>query len=141
MAKRKPANPGYDVGYRRPPKSTRFKRGVSGNPKGRPKGSRPVGALLQEIIRQKIAVTENGKTRRLPVLEIMLRRLANDAMRGEQRSIKFLLSLLEHYGDTPEVTLQFSQMLAEDKEILAEYLDETSVAASQQPTEDTEGEP
>src|SRR5262249_51074858 len=94
----------------------------------RPKGSRPVGALLREIIQQRIAVTENGKTRRLPVLEIMLRRLANDALRGEQRSIKFLLSLLEHYGDSSEVTMQFGEMLAEDKEILAAYLDETSVA-------------
>ena len=115
---------------RRPPRSTQFKPGDSGNPKGRPKGSRPVGALLQEIIQQKIAVTENGKTRRLPVLEIMLRRLANEAMRGEQRSVKFLLTLLEHYGDSSQTTLQLGEMLAEDAEILAEYLDETSVAES-----------
>jgi uncharacterized protein DUF5681 len=127
---RSPTTPDYAIGYGRPPKSTRFKPGVSGNRKGRPKGSRPVGALLQQIIQQKIAVTENGKTRRLPVMEIMLRRLANDAMRGEPRSIKFLLSLLEHYGDSSQTTLQLSEMLAEDAEILAEYLDETTVADS-----------
>ncbi len=71
------------VGYGRPPKATQFKKGKSGNPKGRPKGSRPIGAVLQEILGQRIAVTENGKTRRLPALEVMLRRLANDAMRNE----------------------------------------------------------
>jgi hypothetical protein len=119
----------------------RFKPGVSGNPKGRPKGSRPVGALLQQIIQQKIVVTENGKTRRLPVMEIMLRRLANDAMRGEPRSIKFLLSLLEHYGDSSQTTLQLSEMLAEDAEILAEYLDETTVAEPQPSTAEKENEP
>jgi uncharacterized protein DUF5681 len=142
MAKpRKPTNPKYTVGYRRPPQPTRFKAGVSGNPKGRPKGSRPVGALLHEIIRQKIAVTENGKTRHLPVLEIMLRRLANEAMRGEQRSIKLLLSLLEHYGDSSQTTLQLGEMLAEDAEILAEYLDETTVAEPLPSTVKKENEP
>jgi len=121
----------YAVGYKRPPKSTQFKPGVSGNPKGKPKGSRSVGALLQDIIQQKVAVTENGKTRRLPVMEIMLRRLANEAMRGEQRSIKFLLSLIEHYGNSAETTLRLGDMLAEDAEILAEYLDETTLAHPQ----------
>jgi Family of unknown function (DUF5681) len=69
----------YVVGYRRPPKATQFAAGKSGNPKGRPKGSRSVGAVLKDILQQKIAVTENGKTRRIPALEVMLRRLANDA--------------------------------------------------------------
>lgn len=138
---RRKSDPAYAVGYKRPPKSTQFKPGVSGNPKGKPKGSRPVGALLQQIIQQKIAVSENGKTRRLPVLEIMLRRLANEAMRGEQRSIKFLLSLLEHYGDSSQTTLQLGEMLAEDVEILAEYLDETTVAEPQPSTAEKENEP
>ena len=142
MAKRRaPTTQDYAVGYRRPPKSTQFKPGTSGNPKGRPKGSRPVGALLQEIIQQKIAVTENGRTRRLPVLEIMLRRLANDAMRGEPRSVKFLLSLFEHYGDSCQTTLQLGEILAEDAEILAEYLDETTVAERLPSTAEKENKP
>ena len=140
MPKRK-SDPAYAVGYRRPPKSTRFRPGASGNPKGRPKGSRPVGALLQEIIQQKIAVTENGRTRRLPVIEIALRRLANEAMRGDQPSIKFLLSLLEHYGDSSQTTLQLGELLTEDAEILAEYLDEATVAESLPSTDKKDDKP
>lgn len=128
---RKPTKLDYVVGYRRPPETTQFKPGESGNPKGRPKGSRPVGTLLQDILQQKIAVTENGKTKRIPVLEVMLRRLANDAMRGEQRAIKFLMQLLEQYRDSAQTNLALGEMLAEDAEILAEYLDETTVAESQ----------
>jgi Family of unknown function (DUF5681) len=55
------APPDYAVGYRRPPKASQFMAGKSGNPRGRPKGSRPVGAVLQDIMQQKVAVTENGQ--------------------------------------------------------------------------------
>ena len=112
----------YVVGYRRPPKATRFTAGKSGNPKGRPKGSRSVGAVLQDIIQQKIAVTENGKTRRISALEVMLRRLANDAMRSDAGAMKLLLSLVDRYGDSPEAALRLGDLLAEDRDILAQYL-------------------
>jgi Family of unknown function (DUF5681) len=112
----------YDVGYGRPPRAHQFKPGQSGNPKGRPKGSPTVGALLQEVIQRRVAVTENGKTRRVPTLEVIIRRLANDAMRSDQRAIKLLLSLVDRYSEAPETAVQLKQILAEDEVILAEYL-------------------
>ena len=96
------APPDYAVGYRRPPKASQFMAGKSGNPRGRPKGSRPVGAVLQDIMQQKVAVTENGKTRRIPALEVMLRRLANDAMRSDPNAIRLLLPLIDRYSDSLE---------------------------------------
>jgi hypothetical protein len=125
VANRKRKSPDTAVGYGRPPKATQFKKGQSGNPKGRPKGSRPVGAVLQEILGQRIAVTENGRTRRLPALEVMLRRLANDAMRSEPVALKLILSLFDRYGDSPEAGIRFDEVLAEDKAILANFLKET----------------
>src|SRR5271157_5882967 len=92
VSKRKASAPAdYVVGYGRPPKETQFPPGKSGNPNGRRKGSRSVGAILKDIIEQKIAVTENGKTRRMPALEVMLRRLVNDSMRGDGKAMKMLL--------------------------------------------------
>ncbi len=117
----------YDVGYKRPPKATQFKAGQSGNPKGRRKGSRPVGAVLQDIIQQKVSVTEGGKTRRIPALEVIIRRLTNDAMRSDAGAIKLLLSLVDRYGETPGTKLKLADLLAEDETILAQYLaDSTS---------------
>jgi Family of unknown function (DUF5681) len=122
VANRKQRQSDAGVGYGRPPKATQFKKGKSGNPKGRPKGSRTVGAVLQDILQQKIAVTENGKTRRLPALEVMLRRLANDAMRNEPTALKLMLSLYDRYGESPEAGIRFDEVLAEDKAILATFL-------------------
>lgn len=119
-----PPNGEYSVGYGRPPQQTRFQPGRSGNPKGRPKGSRSVGAILQHIIRQKIAVTENGKTRSMSTLEVMFRRLVRDALRSDARAMKFLLSLVDRYCDSPETALPLGEVLAQDRAILAQYLSE-----------------
>ena len=66
------------------------------------------------------------------------RRLANDAMRGEQRAIKFLLSLLDHYGASPQTKLQLGEMLAEDAEILAQYLQDPAASFIESPGIDQE---
>ena len=125
MTKRKASAPSdYPVGYGRPPKETRFQPGKSGNPAGRRKGSRTVGAILTDIIEQKVPVTENGKTRRMPALEVMLRRLVNDAMRGERNAMKLLLSFVDRYADTAEAKVQLGELLAEDRKILAQFLSE-----------------
>lgn len=120
MAKRKASS--YAVGYGRPPKATQFKKGQSGNPRGRPKGSRSVGALLQGILNQRIAVTENGRTKRIPALEIMLRRLANDAMRNDSVALKTVLMLVDRYGESGESQIKLDELLAEDQAILANFL-------------------
>lgn len=121
----RPSRRDYEVGFGRPPKATQFKPGKSGNPRGRPKGSRPVGAVLQDILRQRIAVTQNGRTRWLPRLEVMLRKLANDAMRSEPSAVKLMLSLVDRYAEAPEATLSADEVLAEDQAIIARYLPST----------------
>ena len=90
----------YLVGYKRLPKASQFKPGRSGNPKGRPKGSRSVGAIVAKVLGQKIAVTENGETRLIPAIEAAVRRLANDAMRGDLGAVKLLLDLNDRYADS-----------------------------------------
>ena len=112
----------YVFGYGRPPRATQFAAGKSGNPKGRPKGSRTVGAILQDILSQKIAVTENGKTRRIPTLEVMFRRLVNDAVRRDPAALKLLLPLIDRYAASPETELRLGELLAEDQAILSQYL-------------------
>jgi Family of unknown function (DUF5681)/DDE domain len=79
--------------------------GKSGNPRGRPKGSRAVGSILQDILSQKIAVTENGKTRRIPTLEVMFRRIVNDAVRRDPVALKLLLPLIDRYAASPQTEL------------------------------------
>jgi hypothetical protein len=127
MTKRKAAVE-YAVGFGRPPKATQFAPRESGNPKGRPKGSRRVGAVLDHILRQKIVVTENGRTRRLSTLEVLLRRLVNDALRSDPRAIKLLLALMERYGSASDSGPRLAELTVEDRAILSSYLPDRSAA-------------
>jgi hypothetical protein len=123
VAKRRGSKtPRYSVGYGRPPKATQFKPGRSGNPKGRPKGPRSIGAILRDVIAQRVPVAEGGKTRRLPALEVMLRRLVNEAMRSDPKAIKLLLTLVERYTESTELEPHLDELLADDQEILKQFV-------------------
>lgn len=84
----------YEVGYGRPPKATQFKPGQSGNPRGRPRTSRNVGTMLEEVFFQKIPITEKGVRREVPVLEAIFRQLANGALMGDARQSDRVIKLL-----------------------------------------------
>jgi hypothetical protein len=85
----------YTVGQGKPPEHTRFQKGQSGNPKGRRKGSKNVATLLEQVLNERVAVTENGRRKRITKLEAMLKQLANKAASGDHRAIKLLMPLAE----------------------------------------------
>jgi Family of unknown function (DUF5681) len=61
------------VGYAKPPKHTRFTKGRSGNPKGRPTGSKNLGTMMIEELTHPVAIVENGKRTKIPKIRAALR--------------------------------------------------------------------
>jgi hypothetical protein len=99
-----PENGAGAVGYRRPPEATRFQKGVSGNPKGRPKGSLNINTTFTKVLRERVVVNENGKRKSVTKLEAALKQLVNKAAAGDQRFLLMLLNLareIENQQDTP----------------------------------------
>jgi hypothetical protein len=88
----------YEIGYRRPPASGKFKKGASGNPKGRPKGSRNFVTLLEQELAQTIVVNENGKKKKVTRLQAMVKRIVNGALQGDQKSLLTLIEILRRTG-------------------------------------------
>src|SRR4249920_1853057 len=81
------------VGPGKPPRHTRFKPGQSGNPNGRPKGSKNFATILQQQLRKKVTITVDGKPKRMAVQEVIARRLANDSMKGTTKAMELLIRL------------------------------------------------
>jgi hypothetical protein len=81
------------AGYGRPPQKTRFKKGASGNPKGRPNGSLNVATALAKALREKVVITVHGQRKRVTKLEAALKQLVNQAASGELRALRQLLEL------------------------------------------------
>jgi len=83
-------------GYGKPPRANRFGKGNSGNPSGRPKGSKNLRTLIKQAAAKKVSVYEDGKTMRKTKMDIAVTQMFNKAVKGEPR---FTQMAIEHYGN------------------------------------------
>ena len=81
----------YDVGYKKPPKHTQFKKGQSGNPKGRPKGLKNLATELQDELNAKVEITEDGKKKTVSKQSAMIKQLMQKAINGDSKSIDVVI--------------------------------------------------
>ncbi len=121
MTKRKNQGPeqDYETGYGRPPKKHQFRKGQSGNPCGRPKGSKSLKTVVPRVLSERVRVREGEHTRDLSKLEAMVLALANAAMKGKVEAF----SRLEPYANPPGTTDQETHLAASDEDILKNFLD------------------
>ena len=89
----------YEVGYRRPPKRTQFKKGQSGNPKGRPKGARGLDTMIIEELKAKIIVSENGRSKKLKKAEAIVKQVVNKALTGDHKAISQVLTVSQRHEE------------------------------------------
>lgn len=92
----------YAVGYGRPPKATQFKRGQSGNPKGRRQGSHSAHAELMGIILGKVTMTDGNQRRRISRLGALILKEWERGIKGNQRSAQAFIALAKALGSLEE---------------------------------------
>jgi hypothetical protein len=83
----------YEVGNRRPPKHSRFKPGVSGNPKGRPRGSVNLRTRVAQQLRKSVTVTDNGRPVTMSKADLIARRIVDAAAKGDLKAATLALQL------------------------------------------------
>jgi uncharacterized protein DUF5681 len=115
----------YEVGYGKPPRNTRFKKGApSANPRGRPRKN--IAALLVEGLNKKVTVTENGRRRKVMVREAITSQLINQSASADLRATKMLLDLLkdaEKQSAAATAAEPFQQFTAADEEVVEQLID------------------
>jgi hypothetical protein len=76
----------YEVGDRRPPKHSQFKPGVSGNPKGRPKGSVNLRTRIARQLRQTVPVTRHGRQVKMLKADLIAHQIVDAAAKGNLKA-------------------------------------------------------
>ena len=90
----------YQVGYAKPPVETRFQKGTSGNPNGRPKKDPPAldpGKVLQEMDNEEIVLAVDGKPKSMPTAEIHFRQLFTKAIKGDLTTARLVANMAAKY--------------------------------------------
>jgi hypothetical protein len=106
----------YEVGYRKPPRSTQFQKGQSGNPGGRPRrlpAERLEELALYEAYRTTI-VMEDGHAIPMPAIQAVLRSQLQSAASGNVRAQRDILAMIRDIEQVRSVTALFDNRGADD---------------------------
>jgi hypothetical protein len=110
----------HDVGYGSPPQANQFKSGQSGNPMGRPRGSKNEATILGELLNRKIDIREGGRVRKITVFEAILLRFTEDALKGNTKSAAFLFN--RYAGTQADESQPFDDINEDDREVLDAFV-------------------
>lgn len=112
----------YEVGFKRPPAHTRFRKGESGNWNGRPKNTKNLKTDLNEELREKVTLKDGDRTRRISKQRAIVKTLVSKTLKGDARAANTLISLVCRTSDlgAPEVS-DIEPMTKDELEVLAEF--------------------
>ena len=85
----------YEVGYGKPPRHTRFVKGQSGNPRGRPPGAKNMNTLLTKALNELVVVTDNGGRRMVTKREAIVTQMVNESAGANLRATKMLIDMMK----------------------------------------------
>ena len=131
MSKNNESNKDKKVGYKKPPKNTQFKKGKSGNPKGRPKKSEHLyfSDACIDMLNEEITVTENGVKRTITKKEAFLRAMLNHSLSGKSAQSKILVDILSKFV-IPHEERKIERQNAQDE--IDNYKPTTAIEAAAQ---------
>jgi hypothetical protein len=129
------------VGYRNPPRETRFKKGVSGNQSGRPKGSKNLATVVLKESRERVRINGPRGTKTVTKLEATVKQIGNKSAQGDLRASREFLNLIQRSEE--QVTsggdpLALSEL---DREMIESLRHRMSTIEPTKPTTEIKKEP
>lgn len=86
------------TGYMNPPADTRFKKGKSGNPQGRPRKPKDLNTLLQKVLNRKVRIKDDE--RKIPIRDALIWKLRELALQGDKQAMTLQRRIIEQAGLT-----------------------------------------
>ena len=108
----------FDVGFGKPPKNFQFKKGESGNPKGRPKGSKNIRTLLNQELDAQLIIQEHGVNKSISKREAIIKRLVAESLKGNLRAQDLLFKQIGIEAEKVDIDLKSMGL---DDQVLQNY--------------------
>lgn len=115
---------------KQPPRAGQFKKGRSGNPKGRPKGSGNFKTDLLEVMGQTVIITENGQRRAVTGRKAVALRLLHQALQGDTKALSNLTAHLLKHDIDADAKPQAEVVTENDRAIIEDFLRRNSIPMS-----------
>src|ERR1700681_1687723 len=100
----KPSDAAHEAGYGKPPKATRFRKGRSGNPKGRPRGDENLLSVFKRMVTKRIKIREGDKWRSITMADAIILQNCKAALQKDQIAMSNILRLAEESGELVDRT-------------------------------------
>ncbi len=110
----------YEVGYRRPPRHTQFRKGNAGSA-GRTRGSRNLATLVMTTLNEPVTVNENGRRKTISKLRASLKQLVNKAAAGDSRALQLLLATVRQIAE-PEAPARTAVVNEADRQVIEQVV-------------------
>ncbi len=126
----------YEIGYKKPPPRSRFRKGRSGNPKGRPKATKNFKTDLMEELRERILLREGTTRKRVSKQRAMVKTLTAKAIKGDTRAASAILGMIYRLLEDEISVADDAPLTGEELAVLesleARFLDRARHKAGQQ---------
>ena len=111
----------YKVGRGNPPKRTQFKPGQSGNPKGRPKGSRNFKTDLEIALKARMSVTKDGRKISMTTQQVLIAKFIEKSLNGDIRALSKLFDLRDKHLSDEEEIVKDKPLATSETNMLEDY--------------------
>src|SRR5258707_14621982 len=93
-----------EIGYGKPPKANQFRKGRTGNPRGKRQGEENTISAFKRIVSKRVKINDGEKVRTITLAEAVILKNCNAAVQKDPFAMSNIFRLAEEAGEFVDIT-------------------------------------